>query len=87
MSARRTAASGGMCARICRKERPGGAAANHDNEERSGPDLATIVSLRQPPPAAPAQNGFGSFIVSLPCGADLSWIYRASPPLLTLSPW
>ena len=25
----------------------------------SGPDIGTIASLRQPPPAAPAKDGFG----------------------------
>jgi hypothetical protein len=37
----------------------------------SGPDIGTTTSLRQPPPAAPAKDGFGRFIVNAPCCVDL----------------
>jgi hypothetical protein len=37
----------------------------------SGPDMGTTTSLRQPPPAAPAKDGFGRFIVNAPCCVDL----------------
>ncbi len=43
------------------------------------------TSLCQPPPAAPAKDGFGRFRVSAACGADLVCLYRASPPPST--PW
>ena len=46
-----------------------------------------LDSLRQPPPRLRPKTASGSSAVSLPCGADLSWIYRASPPPSTLSPW
>ncbi len=53
----------------------------------SGPDIGTITSLRQPPPAAPAKNGFGRFMVNAACCVDLFWIYRGSLPLSTPWPW
>jgi len=45
------------------------------------------ASLRQPPPAAAAKNGFGRFIVSAACRVDLFWIYRGSLQLSTPWPW
>ena len=41
----------------------------------------------QPPPAAPAKDGFGRFTVSAACGADLVCLCRVSLPLSTSSPW
>jgi hypothetical protein len=53
----------------------------------SGPDIGTITSLRQPPPAAPAKDGFERFIVNAACGADLVCFYRVSLLPSTLWPW
>lgn len=41
-----------------------------------------VIGIELPAPAsatAPAKDGFGKGSVSLSCGADLFWIYRASP--------
>ncbi len=48
------------------------------------------LDIELPAPAsatAPAKDGCERFAVSLPCGADLAWIYRASPPPSMLWPW
>jgi hypothetical protein len=45
------------------------------------------TSLRRPPPAAPAKDGFGRFTVSAACGADLVCLYRAPPPPSTPCLW
>jgi hypothetical protein len=48
------------------------------------------LDMELPAPAsatAPAKDGFGRFRVSAACGADLSCLYRASPPPSMPSLW
>ena len=48
------------------------------------------LDMELPAPAsatAPAKDGFGRFMVSAACGADLSCLCRASPLPSTPSPW
>jgi len=45
------------------------------------------TSLRQPPPAASAKDGFGRFTVSAACSADFVCLCRVSPLPSTPWPW
>ena len=88
-TARSTAASGGTCKGDLPLKTPqrGSGKSEQLQGGESGPDFGTITSLRQPPPAAPAKDGFGRFTVSAACCADLFWTDRGSLPLSTPWPW
>ena len=69
-----------------RTPRRGSGKSKPSQQGTSGPDIETIASLRQPPPAARAKDGFGRLTVSAACGADLVYLCRVSLPLSTPSP-
>src|SRR5580658_4075806 len=62
-AARSTAASGGTCKGDLPLRTPQRGSGKSEQSQRgeSGPDIGTITSLRQPPPAAPAKDGSGRF--------------------------